>query len=126
MPDIRIHREHPVHDVVGSLLVCRVEIPRFGRGPERSNHNPCRIRAQIEALAVQEFGLGQRCSLGATEMDSLRCRWMIILTRAWSGRPLQWPRVVVSLPTREDTITPILRLCSHWNGPDADHPNNSP
>ncbi len=53
---LRIHREHPVHDVVGPLLVCRVEIPWLGRRPERSNHHPSRIRPQMERLAVKEGG----------------------------------------------------------------------
>ena len=53
---LRIHREYPAHDVVGTLLVCRVEIPRLGRWPERSNHDPCWIRAQMERLTVEEGG----------------------------------------------------------------------
>ena len=37
---VGIHREHPAHDMVGALPVGRVEVPRLGRRPERSNHNP--------------------------------------------------------------------------------------
>ena len=84
-----IEPKHPVDDMIGADLVRRVEIARLSRRFEGPDDDPGRIRAQIEALAVQEFGLGQRCSLGAIEMDSRRCRWMIILTRAWFGLPQQ-------------------------------------
>ena len=53
---VGVHREHPAHDVVGSLPVGRVEVPRLARQPERSNHDPRRIGPQIERLTVEEGG----------------------------------------------------------------------
>jgi hypothetical protein len=82
-----IEPKHPIDDMIGTDLVSRVEVSRLSRWLEGPDDDSGRIRAQIEALTVQEFGLGQRCSLGAIEMDSYRCRWMIILTRASSGLP---------------------------------------
>ena len=86
-----IEPKHPVDDMIGSDLVSRVEVSRLSRRFERPDDDPGRIRAQIEALAIQEFGLGQGCSLGAIEMDSCRCNWMIILTQASSGLPQPQP-----------------------------------
>jgi len=51
-----IHRKDPTHDVIRPPLICRVEIPRLGRRPERANHDPRRIGPQIERLAVDEGG----------------------------------------------------------------------
>ena len=82
-----IEPKHPVNDMIGADFVSRVEVARLSRRFEGPDDDPGRIRAQIEALAIQEFGLGQRCSLGAIELDSCRCRWMIILTQASSGLP---------------------------------------
>ena len=53
---VGVHREHPAHDVVGSLPVGRVEVPRLACQPERSNHDPRRIGPQIERLTVEEGG----------------------------------------------------------------------
>ena len=82
-----IEPKHPVDDMIGAELVRRIEIARLSRRFEGPDDDPGRIGAKIEALAVQESGLGQRCSLGAIAMDSRRCRWMMILTRAWFALP---------------------------------------
>ena len=82
-----IEPKHPVDDMIGADLVRRVEVSRLSRRFEGPDDDPGRIRAQIEALAIQEFGLGQRCSLGAIELDSCRRRWMIILTQVSFGLP---------------------------------------
>ena len=82
-----IEPKHPVDDMIGAELVRRIEIARLSRRFEGPDDHPGRIGAKKEALAVQESGLGQRCSLGATAMDSRRCRWMIILTQVWFGLP---------------------------------------
>ena len=84
-----IEPKHPVDDMIGADLVRRVEVARLSRRFEGPDDDPGRIRAQIEALAIQEFGLGQRCSLGAIAVDSCRRRSMIILTRVSSGLPPQ-------------------------------------
>ena len=80
-----IEPKHPVDDMIGADLVRRVEVARLSRRFEGPDDDPGRIRPQIEALAIQEFGLGQRCSLGAIEVDSCLRRWRIILTQASSG-----------------------------------------
>ena len=54
-----IEPKHSVDDVIGADLVREVEIARLSRRLERPDDDPGRIRAQIEALAIQEFGLGQ-------------------------------------------------------------------
>ena len=82
-----IEPKHPVNDMISADLVGRVEVARLSRRLEGPDDDPGRVRTQIEALAVQEFGLGQRCSLGAFEPDSCRCRWMTILTQVSSGLP---------------------------------------
>ena len=86
-----IEPKHPVNDMIGADLVSRVEVSRLSRRLEGPDDDPGRIRTQIEVLAIQEFGLGQRCSLVAIEQDSCRCRWMTILTQVSSGRPQPWP-----------------------------------
>src|SRR3954468_19659510 len=121
-----IEPKHAVDNMIGADFVRRVEVSRLSRRLEGPDDDSGRVRAQIQALAVQEFGVGQRCSLEANEMNSCRCRWMIILTRVWSEPLPQWPRAVVSLPEREDTIARILHPCSHWSGRDEGHPNSFP
>ena len=53
---VDVQRENPIHDVVGSFPVDRVEVARLGRQPEGSNHDPRRIGPQIERLTVEEGG----------------------------------------------------------------------
>ena len=86
-----IEPKHPVNDMIGTDLVSRVEVARLSRRFEGPNDDPGRVWAQIEALAIYEFGLGQRCSLGAIELDLCRCRWMTILTRVSPGVLQPWP-----------------------------------
>ena len=47
-----IELKHPVDDMIGADLVRRVEIARFSRRLEGPDDDPCRIRAQIETLAI--------------------------------------------------------------------------
>ncbi len=54
-----IEPKHPVDDMIGADLVGRIEIARLSRWFEGPDDDPGRIWPQIEALAVQEFGLGQ-------------------------------------------------------------------
>ena len=86
-----IESKHAINDMIGADFVGRVEVARLSRWFEGPDDDPGRIRAQIEALAIQEFGLGQRCSLGAIALGSCRCRWMIILTQTSSGLSRPWP-----------------------------------
>jgi len=86
-----IEPKHAVNDVIGTDLVSRVEVARLSRWFEGPDDDPGRVWAQIEALAIHEFGLGQRCSLGAIELDLCRCRWMMILTRVLPGVLQPWP-----------------------------------
>ena len=69
-----VEPKHPVNDMIGADLVSRVEVARLSRWFEGPDDYPGRIRAQIEALAIQELGLGQRCSLEAIVLGSCRCR----------------------------------------------------
>ena len=69
-----IEPKHPLNDMIGSNPVGRIEIARLSRRFEGPDDDPGRIRPQIEALTIHEFGLGQRCSLEAIEPDSCRCR----------------------------------------------------
>ncbi len=86
-----IESKYPVNDMIGADFVGRVEVARLSRWFEGPDDDPGRIRAQIEALAIHEFGLGQRCSLGAIELELGRCRWMIILTWVSPGVLQPWP-----------------------------------
>ena len=86
-----IEPKHAVNDVIGTDLVSRVEVARLSRRFEGPDDDSGRVWAQIEALAIHEFGLGQRCSLGAIELDLCRCRWMMILTRVLPGVQQPWP-----------------------------------
>lgn len=86
-----IEPKHSLNDMIGADLVGRVEVARLSRRFEGPDDDPGRIRAQIEALAIHEFGLGQRCSLGAIELDLCRCHWMVILTRVSLGVLQPWP-----------------------------------
>ena len=52
--------KNPVDDMVGPGLVGRVEVSGFSRRFEGPDDDPGRIRAQMQGLAVQELGLGQR------------------------------------------------------------------
>jgi hypothetical protein len=54
-----IKPKHPANDMIGTDLVSRVEVARLSRRFEGPDDDPGRIWAQIEALAIQEFGLGQ-------------------------------------------------------------------
>ena len=78
----RIEPKNSVDDMIGPDLIRWVEVAGFSRRFEGPDDDPGRIRAQIQALAIQEFGLGQRCSLGAIVVDSRRCRLITILAQA--------------------------------------------
>jgi len=54
-----IEPKHPLEDMIGADLVRRIEVARLSRRFEGPHDDPGRIGAKIEALAVQEFGLGQ-------------------------------------------------------------------
>ena len=54
-----IEPKHPLDDMIGADLISRVEVARLSRRFEGPDDDPGRIWAQIEALAIQEFGLGQ-------------------------------------------------------------------
>ena len=69
-----IKPKHPANDMIGTDLVSRVEVARLSRRFEGPDDDSGRIRPQIDVLAIQEFELGQRCSLGAIELGSCRCR----------------------------------------------------
>ena len=71
---VSIEPKHPVNDMIGTDLVGGVEVARLSCRFEGPDDDPGRVWPQIEALAIQEFGLGQRCSLGAIEPVSCRCR----------------------------------------------------
>ena len=86
-----IEPKHPLNDMIGADLVSRVEVARLSRRFEGPDDDSGRVWAQIEALAIHEFGLGQRCSLGAIELDLCRCRWMMILTQVSPGVRQPWP-----------------------------------
>ena len=54
-----IEPKHAVNDMIGADLVSGIEVPRLSRWLEGPDDDPGRVRTQIEALAIQEFGLGQ-------------------------------------------------------------------
>ena len=84
-----VEPKHPVDNMIGTDLVGRIEVPWLSRRLEGPDYDPGRIRAQIKALTVQEFGLGQRCSLGAIAVAARQSRSMTILTWVSSGPPQQ-------------------------------------
>jgi hypothetical protein len=60
--------ENPVDDMVRPGFIGRIEVPRFSRRLERPDDDSCWVRPQIEGLAVEESGLGQRRSLELFEV----------------------------------------------------------
>jgi hypothetical protein len=58
-----IEPKHPTNNTIGATLIGWIEIPGFSRRFERSDENPCRVRPQIQALAIYESELGQGGSL---------------------------------------------------------------
>jgi hypothetical protein len=65
-----IETKHSANNIIGPNLIGGVEISRFCCRFERSNENPCWIRAQIQALAINESELGQRGFLHLLEAAS--------------------------------------------------------
>src|SRR5512139_841533 len=87
-----IKPKHPGNDMLGANLVGWVEVSGLSRWLEGPYDNPRRIRPQVEALAIHEFGGGQRCSLVGIGLILRRRRWRIIfLTQVSRGLPLSWP-----------------------------------
>ena len=64
----RFEPEDPVDDVVGAGLVRRIEVSRLGCRFERSDDDPRRIWAQVQALAIQEPGLRQSSPLRSVKV----------------------------------------------------------
>lgn len=86
-----IEPKHPGNNMIGANLVGRVEVSGLSRRLEGPYDDPRRVRAQIEALAVHEFGGGQRCSLMAIGLIPHRRRWRIIfLTQVSRGLRSSW------------------------------------
>src|SRR6202011_285797 len=79
----RIEPKHPVVDIAGSYLIGGVEAAGFGGRFEWSDDDPCRVRAQIQALAIYESELRQGGSLALFEVGSCDLR----------RRLRTWPRV---------------------------------
>jgi hypothetical protein len=69
---------NPADDMVDPSLIGWVEVPGFSRRSEGSDDDPGRVRAQIQVLAVQKLGLGQRGPLGLFEVRSSERRWLPI------------------------------------------------
>ena len=65
-----IEPKHPANDMVGSNLIGGIEVAGFSCRFEGSDENPCRVRAQIQALAIYESELRQRGSLALFEVGS--------------------------------------------------------
>ena len=63
-----IELENPVDDMVRPGFIGRIEVPRLSRRLERPDDDSGWIRTQIEGLAVEESGLGQRGSLELFEV----------------------------------------------------------
>src|SRR4029077_17394638 len=51
-----VEREDPVNDMIGTRLVGRVEIARFGCRFEGTHNHPRRVGTQVERLTVEEGG----------------------------------------------------------------------
>jgi hypothetical protein len=54
-----IEPKDPVNDMISSNLIGGIEASRFSCRLEGSDDDPCRVRAQIQALAIHEAELGQ-------------------------------------------------------------------
>ena len=63
-----IEPENPLDDMVRPGLIGWIEVPRLSRRLERPDDDSGWVRAQIEGLAVEESGLGQRGSLELFEV----------------------------------------------------------
>src|SRR6187399_1764368 len=88
-----IKPKHPLDNMIGANLVGRVEVSGLSRRLEGPYDDPRRVRAEIEALAIHEFGGGQRCSLVAIGLILRRRRWRIIFsTQVSGGFPLSRPQ----------------------------------
>ena len=58
-----IELKYPANDMVGANLIGRIEVSGFSCWFEGPDDDPCRVRAQIQALAIHESELRQRGSL---------------------------------------------------------------
>ena len=56
--------KNPADDMVGPSLIGRVEVSRFSRRPEGPDDDPGWVGAQMQDLALQDWGLRQGGSLG--------------------------------------------------------------
>lgn len=89
---VGIEPKHAGHNMVGANLVGRVEVSGLSRRLEGPYDDPRRIRAQVEVLAVHEFGGGQKCSLMGIGPILRRVRWrMVFLMQVSRGFPRSWP-----------------------------------
>ena len=89
-----IQPKHPVDNMIGADLVSWVEVAGLSRRLEGPDDDPGWIGSKMEALTIQEFELGQRCSLGAIGLLFRRRHWMIIFLAQLSAglpQPLSWP-----------------------------------
>jgi hypothetical protein len=70
-----IEPKNPGDDMVGPSLVGWVEVSGLSRWLEGSDDDPGRIRAQMQVLAIEKLGLGQRGPLGlpAVRSSERRC-----------------------------------------------------
>jgi hypothetical protein len=50
---VLIQSEDTIHDMIRTGLVERIQVPWFGRRPERPYKDPCGVRPQMEGLPVQ-------------------------------------------------------------------------
>ena len=64
----RIEPENTVDDMIRPSLIGRIEITGLSRRLERPDDDAGWVRTQIEGLAVEESGLGQRGSLELFEV----------------------------------------------------------
>jgi len=65
-----IELKYPADDMIGPNLISGVEVSGFRCRFEGPDENPCRVRAQVQALAIHESKLGQRGSLDLLDVAS--------------------------------------------------------
>ena len=62
---LSVEPKDSLDDMIGTGFIRWIEVARLSRRLEGPDDDPRRVRPQIKALAIQEFGLGQGGSLWA-------------------------------------------------------------
>ena len=113
----------------GWPLICRtVEFARLNGRSEGAHHDPRRIRAQVQGLAIEKLGLGQSSPLESVTAatDRMQRRAVSIWVQTWRDPSRQRVRTAEFRRGQAGRTAPIRRRCSRSADPDEVHPSSCP